>query len=90
MILFSKLYEHQYNSALSRDYVELHLNELGFYLDHKKRYFGWRGEINENFTIDLNAKDLNKSQKQIDSYLKENYLEDEIKISLNDYNLSLV
>lgn len=90
MILFSKLYEHKYNNAISKDYVELHLNELGFYLDHKKRYFGWRGEINENFTIDLDVKDLQKSQNQINSYLKENYLDDEMKISLNDYNLSLV
>lgn len=86
MILFSKLYEHQYNNALSRDYVELHLNELGFYLDHKKRYFGWRGEINENFTIDLDLNNIQYSQTKIDSYLKENYLNDEMKIDLKDYN----
>ena len=87
MILFSKFCEHKYNNALSRDYVELHLNELGFYLDHKKRYFGWRGEINENIVIDLDVKNIKDSQSKINLYIKENFSEYDIKINLNDYNL---
>jgi hypothetical protein len=57
---------------------------MGLYLEHKKRWNGWNGEIKENNTLELDENDLEKSQKLLDEYINEHSLEDGIIIKLNE------
>ena len=84
MILYENSYEREGNDAWLKDYVQLHLNDIGLYLEHKKRWNGWSGEIKENNTLELDEYDLDKSQKLLDEYLYGNSLEDGIIIQLNE------
>lgn len=83
MILYEKIYEREGNDTWLKDYVQLHLNDMGLYLEHKKRWNGWNGEIKENNNLELYENDLDKSQKLLDEYLYEHSLEDVIIIKLN-------
>lgn len=74
MILYNDVYEREGNDAWLIDYVELHQNSIGFYLEHKKRWNGWNGEIKENYTVELDIDDLDKSQKIIDEHIEEHSL----------------
>jgi hypothetical protein len=84
MILYESVYEREGNDAWLKDYVQLHSNDMGLYLEHKKRWNGWNGEIKENNTIELDEYDLEKSQKLLDEYLYEHSIEDGIIIKLNE------
>lgn len=84
MILYENVYEREGNDAWLKDYVQLHLNDMGLYLEHKKRWNGWNGEIKENNTLELYEDDLEKSQKLLDEYLYEHSLEDVIVIKLDE------
>ena len=84
MILYENSYEREGNDSWLKDYVQLHSNEMGLYLEHKKRWNGWNGEIKEDNTLELDEYDLSKSQKMLDEYLYENSLEDGIIIKLNE------
>ncbi len=74
MILYEYCYERAGNDAWLKDYVQLHRNDCGLYLDHKKRWSGWSGDIKENHTLELDENDLEKSQKMIDEYIEEHSL----------------
>ena len=90
MILYEYLYERKGNDSWLKDYVELHRNDIGLYIDHKKRWDGWGGEIKENYTIELDENDLEASQKIVDEWISDNSLhtvfpngkEEGIKINL--------
>lgn len=82
MLLYDELYEREGNDAWLKDYIQLHLNGIGLYLDHKKRWNGWNGEIIENNTLELDQYDIEKSQKMLDEYLHEHNLDDAIVIKL--------
>jgi len=84
MILYSNLYEREGNDAWLKDYVELHRNDLGLYIDHKVRWTGWGEPINENYTLELDENDLEKSQILLDEYLDRHSLEEEMKINLKE------
>lgn len=84
MILYNNIYEREGNDAWLKDYVDLHLNELGLYLEHKKRWDGWDGEIKEDYTLELDEDNLEKSQKLLNEYLYEHSLENNIIIKLNE------
>ncbi len=84
MILYENSYEREGNDSWLVDYVQLHLNHLGLYLDHKKRWSGWRGDINDNYTLDLDIDDLEKSQEKLDRYLYDHDLEGTINIELKN------
>ena len=84
MILYENVYEREGNDAWLKDYIQLCLNDMGLYIEHKKRWNGWRGEINENNTLELDEYNLDKSQKLLDEYLYENSLKDGIIIKLNE------
>ena len=84
MILYENVYEREGNYVWLKDYVQLHSNDMGLYLEHKKRWNGWNGEIKENNTIELDEYDLEKSQKLLDEYLCEHSIEDGIIIKLNE------
>lgn len=84
MIIYEKNYEREGNDSWLKDYIQLHLNDVGLYLDHKKRWNGWNGEIKENNTLELDENDLEKSQKILDGYINEHSLEDDIIIKLNE------
>jgi len=83
MILYSNCYSRNGNDAILVDMITLNLDEIGLYLDHKKRWRGCRGNISENYTLELDVDDVKKSQEQIDLYLKENGL-DVVEINLED------
>jgi hypothetical protein len=74
MILYENTYEREGNDSWLKDYVQLHSNDMGLYLEHKKRWNGWNGEIKENYTLELDENDLEKSQKMIDEYINEHSL----------------
>lgn len=84
MILYEKMYEREGNDAWLKDYVELHLNDIGLYLEHKKRWDGWNGKITEDNTIELDKYDLEQSQKTLDQFIYDNNLENVIAIKLNE------
>lgn len=84
MILYEKMYEREGNDAWLKDYVELHLNDIGLYLEHKKRWDGWNGKITEDNTIELDKYDLEQSQKTLDQFIYDNSLENVIAIKLNE------
>lgn len=71
MILYYDTYEREGNDAWLVDHVELHSNAIGLYLDHKRRWKGWNGDINGNHTLELDAGDIEGSQKKIDDYIRE-------------------
>jgi hypothetical protein len=74
MILYSEIYEREGNDAWLIDYVEIHKNIIGFYLEHKVRWSGWNGDLKEDYTIELDDSDLEKSQKIIDEYIEHHSL----------------
>lgn len=82
MILYSQLYQREGNDTWLRDLVELHWNGLGLFLDIKKRWSGWGGDMLENHTLDLNEGTIEQKQKCIDEYLKLHDLEHVVKIPL--------
>ena len=84
MILYENIYEREGNDSWLKDYVQLHNNSIGLYLEHKIRWNGWNGEIKENYTLELDENDLEKSQKLLDEYINEHNLEDGIIIKLNE------
>lgn len=84
MILYENCYERAGNDSWLKDYVQLHLNDIGLYLEHKIRWDGWNGKIKENFTIELDEDDLEKSQKILDKYLNDHSLEEGIIINLKE------
>lgn len=81
MVLFSKLYEREGNDAWLKDYIEIDRNPIGLYFRHTINHTGWNGDIKETTTFELNG-DLVSSQQRIDSYLKNELLDDEFKINL--------
>jgi len=74
MVLYENLYEREGNDSWLKDYVQLHHNDMGLYLEHKKRWNGWSGEIKENYTLDLDLDDIETSQEKIDNYIEEHSL----------------
>jgi len=40
MILYENTYEREGNDSWLKDYVQLHNNSIGLYLEHKKRWTG--------------------------------------------------
>lgn len=92
MILYKKIYEREGNDSWLKDYVELHRNDCGLFLEHKKRWNGWNGEIKENLTLELDINDLDASQSLLDDYIDEHSLynkysngeEEGIKINLKE------
>jgi hypothetical protein len=84
MILYENTYEREGNDSWLKDFVQLHLNDMGLYLEHKLRWNGWFGEMKENHTLELDENDLEKSQRMIDEYIYEHGLQDSITIKLNE------
>ena len=74
MILYEYCYEREGNDAWLKDYVQLHSNDFGLYLEHKKLWVGWGDDIKENYTLELDENDLDKSQKILDEYIDEHSL----------------
>jgi len=74
MILFSQLYEREGNDAWLKDLIQIHHNDMGLYIEHKQRWNGRRGESKEDYSIDLDIDDIEKSQKIIDEYIDEHSL----------------
>ena len=84
MILYEKLYQREGNDSWLKDFIQLHCNAFGLYLDHKVDHTGWSGDIKNSYTLELDSDDLESSQELLNKYLYNNSLEDEIKIDLID------
>lgn len=74
MLIYKNTYEREGNDSWLKDHIHLHHNDIGLYLDHKKRWNGWNGNISENHTLELDEFDLEKSQKLINDYIEDNSL----------------
>jgi len=74
MILYEYTYEREGNDAWLKDHVQLIYNEIGLYLDHKKRWSGWGEPIKENYTLELDENDLDSSQEKLNQYIENNSL----------------
>jgi hypothetical protein len=74
MILYEKKYEREGNDSWLIDFVRLHYNSFGLYLEHKLHWNGWNGVIKENHTLELDVNNLDKSQEILNEYIDDNSL----------------
>ena len=74
MILYEYTYEREGNDSWLKDMVQLHHNDMGLYLDHKKKYTGWGSDVKGSYTLELDEDDIEKSQKLLDDYIENNNL----------------
>jgi len=82
MVLFSKLFEREGNDGWLKDYIEIVRNPLGLYFNHNLKYTGWRGDVKENYQIELDIDDLKSSQEKIDLHLRNELIDNEFQINL--------